>query len=92
MPVKAYFFYHFVVAAALINTVYSVYKYQDIKYNTRGNVTTMETGDGKEVVEEAVCRLQCYQWLCNNHLLRCAWFKEVLEFADRCVHICKCTP
>ena len=69
VPIKAYFFYHFVVATFFVSAVYNIDQYQNVENNTAGNVCTMETGDGEEKVEELVGRLHSSKRVGTNELM-----------------------
>lgn len=58
MPVKTYFFNHFIMTSFFVFTINCIYQNKDVEDNTTGNVGTMETGNGKEEVEEITCRLR----------------------------------
>ena len=90
MPVKAYFLYHFIMAAALINAVYCIYKYQYVENNARRYVATMETGNSKEVVKEVVGRPHSrlgiiVQYILNSFFMRA---EKMAELSNRCVGVC----
>ena len=76
VPVEAYFFYHFIMAAALVGTIDGIDKHQDKEDDTRGNVEAMEAGDGKEVIKETVRRLYYLRGCCIG-IRRQGGFKEM---------------
>ncbi len=57
MPIKTYFFNHFVLASFFIGAVNGVYQNQNIEDNTTSNVGTVKASDGKKEIEKVVCRL-----------------------------------
>lgn len=92
VPVKTDFFNHFVVAPALVHTIDSVNENKNVEHNTRGNVTAVETGDRKEVVEEVVCALHCNARLCSQNMASSFVIEEMCETLYWCSRISEAAP